>query len=269
MSTQKVQISQVELFTEAELESLEFVPEELEAIEQERVPNLESISYKDIAEDLEAISSFLEDTAEALELESGNNGKGTNPFDNIGKGMGNITTVTGGSGERRNPSRAREALRVMGTFVPSALRRRPPSQTQLPQGGRRASSPQASRSGERRASSQTQPPQGGRRASSPQASRPERPRPVSPQTVQNRTAMQAASAAARQGGQGARPSSAAGPSSAAVTAARAAARASSSSSSSSNAALPARRVPQPGWQNRASQLPPPKQTKAPPVPGKK
>ena len=47
-------VEQVELFTEAELESLDFVPEELEAIEQERVPNLESISFEDIAEDLEA-----------------------------------------------------------------------------------------------------------------------------------------------------------------------------------------------------------------------
>ncbi len=60
-------VEQVELFTEAELESLEFVPEELEAIEQERVPNLESISFEDIAEDLEAIFSAFEDIAEALE----------------------------------------------------------------------------------------------------------------------------------------------------------------------------------------------------------
>lgn len=51
----KAQIVELELFTQAELESLEFVPEELEAIEQERVPDLESISFEDIAEDLEAI----------------------------------------------------------------------------------------------------------------------------------------------------------------------------------------------------------------------
>jgi hypothetical protein len=47
-------IEQVEFFSEAELESLEFVPEELEAIEAERVPDLDSISFKDIAKDLEA-----------------------------------------------------------------------------------------------------------------------------------------------------------------------------------------------------------------------
>lgn len=47
-------IEQVELFSEAELESLEFVPEELEAIEAERVPDLDSISFEDIAENLEA-----------------------------------------------------------------------------------------------------------------------------------------------------------------------------------------------------------------------
>jgi lysophospholipase L1-like esterase len=52
----KVQIvEQVELFTEAELKSLEFVPEELEIIEEERVPDLDSISFEDIAEDLEAV----------------------------------------------------------------------------------------------------------------------------------------------------------------------------------------------------------------------
>ncbi len=48
-------VEQIELFSEVELESLEFVPEELEAIEQERVPDLDSLSFEDIAEDLEAI----------------------------------------------------------------------------------------------------------------------------------------------------------------------------------------------------------------------
>ena len=51
----KAQITeQVEFFSEAELESLEFVPEELEAIEAERVPDLESISFEEVAKDLEA-----------------------------------------------------------------------------------------------------------------------------------------------------------------------------------------------------------------------
>lgn len=47
-------VEQVEFFSEAELESLEFLPEELEDIEAERVPDLDSISFEDIAEDLEA-----------------------------------------------------------------------------------------------------------------------------------------------------------------------------------------------------------------------
>jgi hypothetical protein len=47
-------VEQVELFSEAELESLEFVPEELEAIEEERVPDLDSISFEEITEALEA-----------------------------------------------------------------------------------------------------------------------------------------------------------------------------------------------------------------------
>ncbi|MEH2371467.1 hypothetical protein [Nostoc sp.] len=47
-------VEQVEFFSEAELESLGFVPEELEAIEAERVPDLESISFEDIAKALEA-----------------------------------------------------------------------------------------------------------------------------------------------------------------------------------------------------------------------
>ncbi len=120
MKAQIVTIQQVELFTEAELESLEFVPEELEAIEQERVPNLESISYKDIAEDLEAISSFLEDTAEALALESGGR-RPSNPFDTPNldprSGLSSLTnTVTGGSEERGRRSRSRTRERVGRTL---------------------------------------------------------------------------------------------------------------------------------------------------------
>jgi hypothetical protein len=48
-------VEPLKFFSEAELESLEFLPEELEAIEEERVPDLDSISFEDIAEDLEAI----------------------------------------------------------------------------------------------------------------------------------------------------------------------------------------------------------------------
>jgi hypothetical protein len=62
MKTQIVE--QIELFSEAELESLEFVPEELEAIEAERVPDLDSISFEDIAEDLVAALELSEDEAQ-------------------------------------------------------------------------------------------------------------------------------------------------------------------------------------------------------------
>ena len=53
MRVQIVEVEQVE-FSEAELENLEFTPEELEAIEEERVPDLESISVEDVAENLQA-----------------------------------------------------------------------------------------------------------------------------------------------------------------------------------------------------------------------
>jgi hypothetical protein len=43
----------LELFSEAQLESLEFLPEELENIEFELYPNLESISPEQVAKDLE------------------------------------------------------------------------------------------------------------------------------------------------------------------------------------------------------------------------
>jgi hypothetical protein len=58
-------VEQIELFSKAELESLEFLPEELEAIEAERVPDLDSISFEDIAEDLEA--AFEQDREAVLE----------------------------------------------------------------------------------------------------------------------------------------------------------------------------------------------------------
>ncbi|MBW4605683.1 MAG: hypothetical protein KME22_00290 [Hassallia sp. WJT32-NPBG1] len=59
-------IEQVEFFSEAELESLEFVPEELEAIEAEQVPDLDSISFEEVAKDLEA---FFEGDTEEAKLE--------------------------------------------------------------------------------------------------------------------------------------------------------------------------------------------------------
>jgi hypothetical protein len=52
MTTQIVE--NLELFSEAQLESLEFLPEELENIEFELYPNLESISPEQVAKDLEA-----------------------------------------------------------------------------------------------------------------------------------------------------------------------------------------------------------------------
>jgi uncharacterized protein YkwD len=52
MTTQIVE--NLELFSEAQLESLEFLPEELENIEFELCPNLDSISPEQVAKDLEA-----------------------------------------------------------------------------------------------------------------------------------------------------------------------------------------------------------------------
>ena len=53
MRGQIVEVEQIE-FSETELEDLEFTPEELEAIEEERVPDLDSISVEDVAENLQA-----------------------------------------------------------------------------------------------------------------------------------------------------------------------------------------------------------------------
>lgn len=47
-------VENLELFSEAQLEALEFLPEELENIESELYPNLESISLEEVAKDLEA-----------------------------------------------------------------------------------------------------------------------------------------------------------------------------------------------------------------------
>ncbi|MBW4491168.1 MAG: F-box protein [Trichocoleus desertorum ATA4-8-CV12] len=64
MKAQKVE--QVELFSQAELEILKFVPEELEAIEEERVPDLDSISFEEVAKELEA---YFERGVEQARLE--------------------------------------------------------------------------------------------------------------------------------------------------------------------------------------------------------
>jgi DNA/RNA non-specific endonuclease len=64
MTTQIVE--GLELFSEAQLESLEFLPEELENIEFELYPNLESISPEQVAKDLEA---YFEGDIEAAGLE--------------------------------------------------------------------------------------------------------------------------------------------------------------------------------------------------------
>lgn len=52
MTTQIV--GNLELFSEAEIEALEFLPEELESTESELYPNLESISLEKVAKDLKA-----------------------------------------------------------------------------------------------------------------------------------------------------------------------------------------------------------------------
>ena len=47
-------VENLELFSEAQLEALEFLPEALENIESELYPSLESISLEEVAKDLEA-----------------------------------------------------------------------------------------------------------------------------------------------------------------------------------------------------------------------
>jgi hypothetical protein len=60
-------VENFELFSEAQLESLEFLPEELENIESELYPNLESISLEEVAKDLEA---YFEGDIEEVGLEA-------------------------------------------------------------------------------------------------------------------------------------------------------------------------------------------------------
>jgi hypothetical protein len=60
-------VENFELFSEAQLESLEFLPEELENIESELYPNLDSISPEKVAKDLEA---YFEGDVEQAGLEA-------------------------------------------------------------------------------------------------------------------------------------------------------------------------------------------------------
>jgi len=64
MSVQTVQ--QIEMFSEAELESLQFLPEELAEIRSELDPDLDSISLEKVASDLEA---YFVKNLEEVELE--------------------------------------------------------------------------------------------------------------------------------------------------------------------------------------------------------
>ena len=59
-------VEQIEYFSPEELETLEFLPEELENIESELYPDLESISIEEVARDLEA---FFEEDIEEAQLE--------------------------------------------------------------------------------------------------------------------------------------------------------------------------------------------------------
>ena len=72
-----------EQFSELELESLEFLPEELEAIEKEQVPDLDSTSFQDVAKELEA---YFQRYIEVARLEARGGGKGA------GKSIKNITS---------------------------------------------------------------------------------------------------------------------------------------------------------------------------------
>jgi hypothetical protein len=77
----------LELFSEAQLESLEFLPEELENIEFELYPNLESISPEQVAKDLEAyFEGGLEEAGlEALGRSRGfGRGRSSTPGDRTG-----------------------------------------------------------------------------------------------------------------------------------------------------------------------------------------
>jgi hypothetical protein len=60
-------VENLESFSEAQLEALEFLPEELENIESELYPSLESISLEEVAKDLEA---YFEGDIEQAGLET-------------------------------------------------------------------------------------------------------------------------------------------------------------------------------------------------------
>ncbi|BAY95684.1 MULTISPECIES: ribonuclease domain-containing protein [unclassified Tolypothrix] len=66
-------VENLELFSEAQLEALEFLPEELENIESELYPNLESISLEEVAKDLEA---YFEGGVEQAGLEARGRSRG-------------------------------------------------------------------------------------------------------------------------------------------------------------------------------------------------
>jgi hypothetical protein len=86
MTTQIVE--NLELFSEAQLESLEFLPEELENIEFELYPSLESISPEQVAKDLEAYfeGGFEEAGLERLGGRGGRGGARSGRSPSFGRG---------------------------------------------------------------------------------------------------------------------------------------------------------------------------------------
>lgn len=60
-------VEKIEMFSEAELETLQFMPEELELIQSEQIPDLESISLEEVARYLEVY--FVEDFEDVEDLE--------------------------------------------------------------------------------------------------------------------------------------------------------------------------------------------------------
>ncbi len=69
-------VEEVEFFSQEEIENLELWSEELEAIEAELVPNLENISFEDVAEELEAC---FQENIEELGLEGRGSRRKKNP----------------------------------------------------------------------------------------------------------------------------------------------------------------------------------------------
>jgi hypothetical protein len=99
MTTQIV--GNLELFSEAELESLEFIPEELESIESVLYPNLDSISLEEVAKDL---SAYFEGNIEQAGLEKGGSSKGggsTKGGHSSGKSPSNLATHQKGDKRRQ------------------------------------------------------------------------------------------------------------------------------------------------------------------------